>query len=415
MAGGGKCKAWCYFFLGSTLTGDVYGKSVYSRVQNGESLTSVSSVQMKLIIQKHDQLEKMRSFIVTIITDSRNEIMSVRSSQVSSYLNVKDFSGLMIVSDLEGNYLDAFQFTDGKNQRVALARTSGMKEECIDTKDITSTFLLLDAYHTGIYSRSGESGGIIDGGGIPEVVVRYCRTCNLPVDQCSGHQNPSVIPPPLEWYCPDCKSSYCPGNCQLGGNGNTGTTPGTDSGVERTPIADKLYHPDSKLTNKQKKKLNQALDEFVKKYPEFKEMYDKLVQNDRKIVFEIDPKPFEKSKGYAGYDALTQSILFKEESCIKEVWLQEEIIHAVQHLEFYGNDMYLSEKNVEFEAKVVQDMLMRTYSNEGGVEMGTMDQSDKFIDGYTNFLSDSQENGFRNFAANGQGTKGVIILILFLK
>ena len=86
--------------------------------------------------------------------------------------------------------------------------------------------------------------------------------------------------------------------------------------------------------------------------------------------------------------------------------MQEEIIHAVQHLEFYGNDMYPSEKNVEFEAKVVQDMLMRTYSNEGGVEMGTMDQSDKFIDGFTNFLSDYSREWFQELCRQWTGYQG---------
>ena len=85
-------------------------KSFYSRVQDGMSQRSFANVQMKLIIQKHDEQEEMRSFVVTIITDRRSEMMHAQSSRTGSFVNPEGFSGLMIVSDLEGNYLDAFQY-----------------------------------------------------------------------------------------------------------------------------------------------------------------------------------------------------------------------------------------------------------------------------------------------------------------
>lgn len=81
----------------------MYEKSIYSRSQNGKSWKSISNVQTKLIIQKHDELEEMRSFVVTIIADKRYEMMSGRSLQAYSYLNPKDFSGLMIPIGPQGN------------------------------------------------------------------------------------------------------------------------------------------------------------------------------------------------------------------------------------------------------------------------------------------------------------------------
>ena len=239
------------------LTGDVYVKSFYSRVQDGKSQRFLSNVQTKLIIQKHDELKEMRSFVVTIITDKRYEIMHAQSSQICSFLNPKDFSGLMIVSDLEGNYLDAFQFTDGKQQRVALASAS--EEKDVDADAAVSTFALMDANSAGVYSRSGEGGG----GGwqpvppdIPEVEVwPNCPTCHLPINQCPGH----YTPPPTQWYCPYCHSPYCPGTCYTGGGGG-GTTPSQVS--PQGDLAKSVFSNKSRLTPEQWKNIEEMLNKM---------------------------------------------------------------------------------------------------------------------------------------------------------
>ena len=242
------------------LTGDVYVKSYYSRVQDGVRQGGLSSVETKLIIQKHDELEEMRSFVVTIITDRRYEIMHAQSSQTCSFLNPKEFSGLMIVSDLEGNYLDAFQFTEGKQQRVALARASGMEEKDIDPASVSSTFTLMVANSAGINTRSGEAGGWtpVPPGDIPEVTVTYCPKCHLPIDQCPGHR---VTPPPVsppQWYCPKCGSFVCPGNCQTGTGGGSIPTPSNVS--PQGDFSKKVFSDKSRLTPEQWKKIEKALE-----------------------------------------------------------------------------------------------------------------------------------------------------------
>lgn len=383
------------------LTGDVYVKSFYSRVQDGKSQRFLSNVQTKLIIQKHDELKEMRSFVVTIITDKRYEIMHAQSSQICSFLNPKDFSGLMIVSDLEGNYLDAFQFTDGKQQRVALASAS--EEKDVDADAAVSTFALMDANSAGVYSRSGEGGG---GGGVPvppgelpEVEVwPNCPTCHLPINQCPGHSTP----PPLQWYCPHCHSPYCPGTCYQPGGGSGG---GNVPVEKKTPLTDKIYHPNSTLTKEQKAKLEEAIDEFTKKYPEFKEMYDKLVEMNTKIICKMDPETLEKVGGLAGYVPKAKSLLFKEEYYIKEAYLQEELIHATQHLEFYGNDMYACRKNSEFEAKVVQDMLMFKHLGYGA-QIGSVGQSKEFMDAYSKLLDNYTVQSFNDLCSQWTGYSG---------
>ena len=240
------------------LTGDVYVKSYYSRVQDGVRQGGLSNVETKLIIQKHDELEEMRSFVVTIITDRRYEIMHAQSSQTCSFLSPKEFSGLMIVSDLEGNCLDAFQFTEGRQQRVALARASGMEEKDIDPASVSSTFTLMDANSAGIYTRSGEAGGWtpVPPGDIPEVTVTYCPKCHLPIDQCRGHSvTPPPVIPPVQWYCPKCGSSVCPGNCQTGTGG--GSAPSSDY---RGALSKRIFSNKSNLTKEQWEKVEKMLD-----------------------------------------------------------------------------------------------------------------------------------------------------------
>lgn len=106
------------------LTGDVFMKSSYSRrLGNGIFRHSLADVSTKLIIQKHDELKALRFFIVTIIGEETEEYID--ASREYGYVQSRDFSGLMIFSDLEGNYFEAYQFDRGEKKRVRLAKTGG--------------------------------------------------------------------------------------------------------------------------------------------------------------------------------------------------------------------------------------------------------------------------------------------------
>lgn len=241
------------------LTGDVYAKSFYSSTGNG--FRFLSDVQTKLIIQKHDELNEMRNFIVTIIIDKRYEIMHARSTRTFSFLNPNNFSGLMIVSDLDGNYLDAFRFTNGKQQRVALASTAEKEDKDVKADDVISTFTLMDANSAGMYSRSGESGGggwtPVPPGELPEVdVYPTCPECHLPINQCPGHSTP----PPTGWYCPYCHSPYCPGTCYTGGSGGGSSTPSTVK--PQGNLSKKAFSDDSRLTPEQWKNVEDMLEKI---------------------------------------------------------------------------------------------------------------------------------------------------------
>lgn len=86
------------------------------------------------------------------------------------------------------------------------------------------------------------------------------------------------------------------------------------------------------------------------------------------------------------------SFYFKEESSIKSVYLQEEIIHAVQELDIYGIEyMEQARKNVEFEAKIIQDI---TEIRKNGLVgyIGTSGQTSEFSDDYIRWTVQGAKN-----------------------
>lgn len=109
------------------------------------------------------------------------------------------------------------------------------------------------------------------------------------------------------------------------------------------------------------------MNDFVNASPVYKAIYENFadVKMPVKLVFKIDRKVVEKSGGLAGY--WKGSILFKDESYIKEAYLREEMIHALQACRFYGdNQMITCRKNIQFEAKVFQDLMVALRGNGGG-------------------------------------------------
>lgn len=330
------------------LTGDVYVKSFYSRVQDGKSQRFLSNVQTKLIIQKHDELKEMRSFVVTIITDKRYEIMHAQSSQTCSFLNPKDFSGLMIVSDLEGNYLDAFQFTDGKQQRVALASAS--EEKDINADGAVSTFALMDANSAGMYSRSGEGGGggwvPVPPGELPEVEVwPNCPTCHLPINQCPGH----YTPPPVQWRCPFCGSYYCPGSCRGGsGSGGAGDIPSMN---DKTAALFKNNNLGKDIAD-----FNKLMNEMLKDCA-YKAIFEYLKDKTPFNEVMYDPN-LGKGSQFEGASAAASStsLKFRNKESMTLDNLKHEIYHMYQHRYFGTLDLETHRHMIEFEERIYEDI-----------------------------------------------------------
>ena len=341
------------------LTGDVYVKSYYSRVQDGVRQGGLSNVETKLIIQKHDELEEMRSFVVTIITDRRYEIMHAQSSQTCSFLSPKEFSGLMIVSDLEGNYLDAFQFTEGKQQRVALARASGMEEKDIDPASVSSTFTLMDANSAGIYTRSGEAGGWtpVPPGDIPEVTVTYCNICHLPIEQCRGHSTtPPVFPPvtppvtpPVQWVCPFCGSYFCPGSCRGGsGTGGAGDIPSMNDKTSALFKKNGLGNDIADFNKLMNELVNDCAYKAIFEYLKTKAPFDKV---------EYDPHMGEGTQFEGASGAANNTTLkFRDKDAMTIETLRHEIYHMYQHRYFGKVNLGENRHMIEFEERIYEDI-----------------------------------------------------------
>ena len=90
---------------------------------------------------------------------------------------------------------------------------------------------------------------------------------------------------------------------------------------------------------------------------------------------------------------------------IREVYLQEELIHASQHLEFYGIEMDISRKNVEFEAKTVQDMLMWKHIGYGA-EISSVGHDNEFMSDYSRLLGNYTIQGFHELCIRWKGYSG---------
>lgn len=139
------------------LDGNVFTKSIYTtKTQTGIFTRTLSDVSMKLVIQKHERANELRYFIVTIVN---REQTSSQKSHLVGYIHHPELEGLMIVSDIEGNYLDAFLYSNGRNQRVALAKAAGMDVSTIEPEHIIGSISMSATNNSGIYSRAGESGG----------------------------------------------------------------------------------------------------------------------------------------------------------------------------------------------------------------------------------------------------------------
>lgn len=113
-----------------------------------------------------------------------------------------------------------------------------------------------------------------------------------------------------------------------------------------------LYGYGSTLNVVEKSHL-EAVFSIMKTQPQdFDKLVDMLVRRSLKINFKIDP-----TISYdALYDGETCSILFRHSDAINWENFREELVHAVQHLCYYGDNMNKKYKNFEFEAKVFIDL-----------------------------------------------------------
>lgn len=151
-----------------------------------------------------------------------------------------------------------------------------------------------------------------------------------------------------------------------------------------TFYVDLIADSQSTLDQKSKELLNRAFHEFINKDDRYSKMYFDILSAGLKIKFQINYDELKKLNAKAGYDKKT--IMFLDRDAIRVENLVEEMIHYVQdNLIYPYGYIYTARKNIEFEAKVIQDYICHT-KDDGCPLMGTFEQDSEFCWDYTQWI-----------------------------
>lgn len=131
------------------------------------------------------------------------------------------------------------------------------------------------------------------------------------------------------------------------------------------PKMQEIYDAESTLNVKQKSHLEHVFKLFDEFPSDYKKMLNKLLAQNIRIKFSIDPT----ISNSAEYNGLYNTIRFKSESHISWTYLIEEIVHAVQKICYYKSTMNNKYKNYEFEAQVFIDLVNGISGASGGIGM----------------------------------------------
>ena len=451
---------------------DMY--STTRSVQSGEQVMAKSFPStMRLIIARRTSGDTLM-FVTTLVPTLARSPHPVKSMNNFCYLGGGDFTGKVFCSTLEGRFVEVCQYVNGRRAGSLKATTrSQLEARGVDLNTMSYESITWSPASVVLNEQYGDE-GLNPGGGsgmcsfhpsypaescpycIEEVIVRSCQycgarleageVCDCRCDVCGSYpckccfycgtypcicESDCEICRPLPCMaCEKCGDHFCFGTCEEEpDSGNTcpygkcdgnpctccpiceGPCKGhSNPGTSPTTYADALYDPSSTLTQEQKIALDTALKEFCGKSPIYKAMYDALVKKGIKFKFEINPGILEKEQGNAGYKEA--AFYFKDGNSIKSVYLQEEMIHAVQELDIYGVEyMEQARKNVEFEVKVIQDVIMER-NGEGGMYLGSANHSNDFMHAYNDWIQNNANDveilkqRFFEFCSSWSGYKG---------
>lgn len=152
-----------------------------------------------------------------------------------------------------------------------------------------------------------------------------------------------------------------------------------------------LYSSKSTLNLKEKIALENALTSLQNYADTYMMIINSLKKNNNKITFIINQDTCSKYEAQALYYKTKRTIYFKSIDQISSVNLEEEIIHAVQDLEYYGDLMLSCKKNCEFEAKVLRDLINTLKANLDyayPLYIPTIGQNTTFTTEYINWITD---------------------------
>lgn len=232
----------------------------------------ISGITTKLVIQKHERTNHFRQFVVTMIDDFPQ---ARKNNKIRNYSGKSDFSGYIIISSLEGRYLESFRSINGVWSRVYMEPSSGKEPEnsakttslrmlSPESTPKTYSFGEMDTYCSvctnpiGLCSCCKACNGSYWGCSECQVIIYPdCRKCGNRTNECvccswcKNYPCTCYTPPQV---CPDCNRvncicssficskcglRYCNGSCQSSGGG--GGTPGGGSGDTSNSPKDLSY------------------------------------------------------------------------------------------------------------------------------------------------------------------------------
>lgn len=156
-----------------------------------------------------------------------------------------------------------------------------------------------------------------------------------------------------------------------------------------------LYGIGSNLNMAEKEALNSMINAFKASCVVYPEVYNLLLSTKVKIKFVIDPN----CKYPAHY--LNKVLTIKNIKALELFQLTEELLHAVQDLCFYQEQMEPAHKNCEFEAKVFQDLVYKFYTYTGFSEFPLItDERPEFGKSYRTWLDELEQK--KCFTASDQ-------------
>ncbi len=228
-------------------------------MKKNEKNTSLKKVKIvsSLIIQKFPKIDSIRYFVVTILGEHDGKGSEKEEMPYSYTGDRRNFTGFMVISDVDGCYLESYYYGEGKRKCVFLKAPEG------DVKNIKQykgfSLIKVNPKTKGGSYKSGETGSTCPVCGalmigctcpvcyevyIPDLIFQddgvYCPRCLNFIGQCTCSQLDYGGPP----ACEHCGRLYCNGDCVqycsiCGSRLENGVCPGcSSSGGGDQPPAD---------------------------------------------------------------------------------------------------------------------------------------------------------------------------------
>jgi len=235
-----------YFVLNA---GFKLGGMFHSRA-NGEVKNTKVTASMRLIVEKFNDSDSVRYFLVTIVGYDKDEKNVAPFSYMGSR---KNFEGYMVISSVEGEPLWAYYYKD-ETRRYAHLHSS-VKEKG------DSDYMGFSLYSQGIATKSGSystgegdewcyschqyvnfNSGVCSNCGANPIEIGgddeyfFCPKCGLIIQNCTCPNLPSLCPVcggypcTCPVACPYCGDPYCNGECQNNPNPDPGNGGGDNGG-----------------------------------------------------------------------------------------------------------------------------------------------------------------------------------------